>query len=330
MDILQQTKQLCAKYQIKPARSRGQNFLIAEKIYQKIIEAAELKSNDVILEVGPGLGFLTEMLAKKVKRVIAVELDNKLAEVLTERFQKEKVNNIVLINKDILKITNDEFYSVIASEAECNGAKCGNPVNSAQMTGLLRRPDPEYSGFGTSRNDSYKIVANLPYNITSRFLRKFLSEMENKPSEMVLMLQQEVAERICAAAGQMSLLAVSAQFYATPKIIARVPAGVFWPSPKVDSAIIKLRTLPTGRQVKNYELRIKEKDEQKLFKLVKIGFSAKRKQLAGNLIKNLKIKREEITKILTNCGLKETVRAQELSLDDWQRLFVVLDRQNML
>jgi 16S rRNA (adenine1518-N6/adenine1519-N6)-dimethyltransferase len=315
MDILQQTKQLCAKYNIRPARSRGQNFLIFENIYNKIIAAAELKPDDIVLEVGPGLGFLTEILAKKVKKVIAVEVDDKLAKILKVRLEKEGVKNVSIVNENILKMPNDEFYSVIASEAECNGAKRGNPVNSAQTTGLLRRPER----LETSRNDSYKIVANLPYNITSRFLRKFLSEMENKPNEMILMLQKEVAERICAPAGQMSLLAVSAQFYAAPKIIARVPANAFWPSPKVESAIISLKV--KSYKVKSRDVAMPRLDEEKFFKLIKAGFSAKRKQLQGNLTKGLGIKAEIMKKILADCNLKETVRAQELSLADWQRLY---------
>ena len=310
MDILKQTKQLCDQYQIKPARSRGQNFLIAEKIYQKIIEAAELKSSDVILEVGPGFGFLTELLAKRVKKVIAVEVDDKLMEIVQKRFEELKIENVYFINADILKfqISNFKYQKNF----------------KFQVSNYKEILDTKYQ----IPNTSYKIVANLPYNITSRFLRKFLSEVENKPSEMVLMLQQEVAERICAEAGQMSLLAVSAQFYATPKIIARVPASDFWPSPKVDSAIISLKV--KRYKVKSRDVAMPRLDEEKFFKLIKAGFSAKRKQLAGNLIKNLKIKREEITKILADCGLKETVRAQELSLDDWRKLFVVLDRQNML
>jgi len=292
MNILQQTKQLCQQYNIKPARSRGQNFLIGQDVYEKITAAAELKSDDIVLEVGAGLGFLTEMLARKAEKVIAVEIDSKLAEALQNRLEELTIKNVTVVNENILKYQNSN-----------------RPL-----------PNPPLSK-GREGWGGYKIVANLPYNITSRFLREFLAEAENKPSAMVLMLQREVAERICARPGQMSLLSVSTQFYSEPKIIAYVPADVFWPKPKVASAIVSLKVNKVIKSIKS---------EEKFFRLVKIGFSAKRKQLQGNLTKGLKIKKEDVNKILADCGLKETARAQELSLADWQKLFVVLDGRNML
>ena len=292
MNILQQTKQLCQQYNIKPARSRGQNFLIGQDVYEKITAAAELKSDDIVLEVGAGLGFLTEMLARKAEKVIAVEIDSKLAEALQNRLEELTIKNVTVVNENILKYQNSN-----------------RPL-----------PNPPLSK-GREGWGGYKIVANLPYNITSRFLREFLAEAENKPSAMVLMLQREVAERICARPGQMSLLAVSTQFYSEPKIIAYVSADAFWPKPKVASAIVSLKVNKVIKSIKS---------EEKFFRLVKIGFSAKRKQLQGNLTKGLKIKKEDVNKILADCGLKETARAQELSLADWQKLFVVLDGRNML
>ena len=291
MNILQQTKQLCQQYNIKPARSRGQNFLIGQDVYEKITAAAELKSDDIVLEVGAGLGFLTEMLARKAEKVIAVEIDSKLAEALQNRLEELTIKNVTVVNENILKYQNSN-----------------RPL-----------PNPPLSK-GREGWGGYKIVANLPYNITSRFLREFLAEAENKPSAMVLMLQREVAERICARPGQMSLLAVSTQFYSEPKIIAYVPADVFWPKPKVASAIVSLKVHKVIKSIKS---------EEKFFRLVKIGFSAKRKQLQGNLTKGLKIKKEDVNKILADCGLKETARAQELSLADWQKLFVVLGGPNI-
>ncbi|OGF18929.1 ribosomal RNA small subunit methyltransferase A [Candidatus Falkowbacteria bacterium RIFCSPLOWO2_02_FULL_45_15] len=292
MNILQQTKQLCQQYNIKPARSRGQNFLIGQDVYEKITAAAELKSDDIVLEVGAGLGFLTEMLARKAEKVTAVEIDSKLAEALQNRLEELTIKNVTVVNENILKYQNSN-----------------RPL-----------PNPPLSK-GREGWGGYKIVANLPYNITSRFLREFLAEAENKPSAMVLMLQREVAERICARPGQMSLLAVSTQFYSEPKIIAYVSADAFWPKPKVASAIVSLKVNKVIKSIKS---------EEKFFRLVKIGFSAKRKQLQGNLTKGLKIKKEDVNKILADCGLKETARAQELSLADWQKLFVVLDGRNML
>ncbi len=275
MNLLKQTKELCKIYEIHPARSKGQNFLIKEDVYQKIIESADLQKNDTVLEVGPGLGFLTTKLAEKVKRVVAVELDDKLAKILQMGIHASDIKNAEIINDDIL---------------------------TASFEPLL------------NRKGEYKIVANLPYNITSIFLRKFLSEIEHKPKMMVLLLQKEVVERIMAKPGQMSLLAVSAQFYTKAEKIADVPASAFWPQPKVDSAIIKLN-VGTGH------CPVHKKDEKKFFRLVKIGFSAKRKQLQKNLSAGLHIEQDKIKEILKKNNLNEKVRAQELSLDDWRDLY---------
>ena len=282
MDLLKTTKQLCHLYDIKPARSRGQNFLIKEEVYDKIIKAAELKKDDIILEVGPGLGFLTTRLAKIVKKVVAVELDDKLAEVLRTGLVAQGIKNVEVVNEDILKIFNFQFS--IFNEIQ-------NPK---------------------SKTNKYKIVANLPYNITSIFLRKFLS-VENKPEMMILMLQKEVAERIVASPPKMSLLAVSVQFYAEAKIVEIVPAACFWPKPEVDSAIIKLIVETRGRaSVQN---------EKEFFKLVKIGFSAKRKMLKNNLVAGYHIPQEEAGERLKNNGFNPKIRAQELSVEDWLKLF---------
>ncbi|MFH0955783.1 MAG: 16S rRNA (adenine(1518)-N(6)/adenine(1519)-N(6))-dimethyltransferase RsmA [Candidatus Falkowbacteria bacterium] len=270
MNLLEQTKEFCRLYDIKPARSKGQNFLIKEKIYDDITAAADLKPYDMVLEVGPGLGFLTAKLAVKVKKVIAVELDDKLAEVLKTGLAAKGVGNVEVVNSDVLK---------------------------TPLTPLLK-------------GGNYKIVANLPYNITSIFLRKFLSEVENKPELMVLMLQKEVAERICAQAGKMSLLAVSVQFYAQPEIVQIVPAENFWPEPEVDSAIIKL-------EVRSEKFEVNEKD---FFRLVKFGFSAKRKMLKNNLAAGFRLETKAAEAKIKQAGLNPKIRAQELAIKDWFNL----------
>jgi 16S rRNA (adenine1518-N6/adenine1519-N6)-dimethyltransferase len=271
MNLFEQTKELCRLYNIKPARSKGQNFLIEEEIYDQMANAADLQNNDVILEVGPGLGFLTAKLAKKVSRVIAVELDDKLAKVLKTGLLAKEIKNVEVINEDILKFS---------------------PANY--------------------KLQNYKIVANLPYNITSIFLRKFL-ESEKKPEFMTLMLQKEVAERICAQPGKMSLLSVSVQFYAKPEIIQIVPKEDFWPSPEVDSAIIKIISHPKL-------LLNKEKEEKDFFRLVKFGFSAKRKMLKNNLAAGFKIDQTEVENKIVKAGLNSKIRAQELLINDWLKL----------
>lgn len=276
MDLLEQTKELCRLYDIKPARSKGQNFLIKEEIYDQITATAGLTPDDTALEVGPGLGFLTAKLAKKAARVIAVELDDKLAEVLRTGLAAKGIKNVEVVNEDILK-----FISKIPLTPFAKGG--------------------------------YKVAANLPYNITSIFLRKFLSEIEMKPELMVLMLQKEVAERLTAKPGKMSLLAVSAQFYARPKIIKLVSKDCFWPAPEVDSAIIRL-------EARDKKPAVKEKD---FFRLVKFGFSARRKMLKNNLAAGLRIGQAEAENKITRAGFNPKIRAQELGVEDWLKLFAV-------
>jgi len=275
--LLYQTQKLCQQYNIKPARSRGQNFLINEKVYNDIIDAADLKKNDVVLEVGPGLGFLTQRLALKVKKVIAVELDDKLAKILKSRLQKQNINNVEVINKNILDIPNTKYQTLEAK---------------------------------------YKIIANLPYNITSIFLRKFLVGTEHcsVPTEMVLMLQKEVAERIIDKPPNMSLLAISVQFYANSEIIQFVKSQDFWPKPKVESAVIKLK-------IKNTRPDINEKD---FFRLVKIGFSSRRKMLKNNLAGGYQISQKEAQDNLVKIGFNPKIRAQELSINDWRKILDTL------
>ena len=272
MNLLEQAKELCRLYDIKPARSKGQNFLVDEKIYDDIVAAADLKPDDTVLEVGPGLGFLTAKLAKSAGRVIAVELDDKLAEILKTGLAAKGVDNVEVVNSDVLE---------------------------TPLTPLLK-------------GGNYKIVANLPYNITSIFLRKFLSETKNKPKLSVLMLQKEVAERITAKPGKMSLLGVSAQCYAKPEIIQIVEKENFWPEPQVGSAVVKISLHPSPF--------LNKEKEKEFFRLVKFGFSAKRKMLKNNLAAGLKISQADAENKITKAGFNLKIRAQELSVDDWLKL----------
>ncbi|MFH1232383.1 MAG: 16S rRNA (adenine(1518)-N(6)/adenine(1519)-N(6))-dimethyltransferase RsmA, partial [Patescibacteria group bacterium] len=291
MNLLQQTRDLCNLYEIKPARSKGQNFLIKEEVYDEIIASADLKPDDIVLEVGPGLGFLTAKLASKVKQVIAVELDDKLAEILRIGLMSQGVKNVEVVNKNVLD------FSMFNCKSGTDNLQEYNHSN------LL------YQG-GVVQTLKYKIVANLPFNITSIFLRKFL-EADVKPELMVLMLQKEVAERIIAKPPKMSLLAVSVQLYSQPEIIKIVSADNFWPKPAVDSAIIKLK-------VESLKLKVSEKD---FFRLVKIGFSSKRKMLKNNLANGYKIEPNEVENKLKNIGLDVKIRAEGLSVDNWLKLF---------
>lgn len=278
MDLLKQTKQICNLYGIVPARSKGQNFLINETVYDKIVDSAGINKDDTVLEVGPGLGFLTAKLAKKAKKVVSVELDDKLAGMLKIAVDSQQVQNVEIINKNILDFD-------ISQLKELMGSKSNETIR-------------------------YKIVANLPYNITSVFLRKFIAEEKDKPESMVLMLQKEVAERITAKVGKMSLLAVSVQLHATAEIIENVPAKDFWPAPEVESAVIKI-------EIKDRYIIENEKD---FFRLVKFGFGSKRKMLKNNLAGGYHLTQQEAAERIKKAGFDEKIRAQELSVADWLNL----------
>ncbi len=226
-----------------------------------MLKATEISQKDIVLEIGPGIGTLTQELAQKAKRVIAVEKDPTMVKILRET--TGALPNIEIIQADILKL------------------------NLARLS---------YS----------KVVANLPYYITSPVIRMFL-EAKNKPELMVFMVQKEVAQRICAKPPDMNLLAVSVQFYAEPKIVSFVRKGAFWPQPKVDSAIVKI--------VPKNELPFV--DPGLFFRIVKAGFKQPRKQLGNNLAQGLKLSREEIETWLNQGDIQPTQRAETLSLTDW-------------
>ena len=283
MTIFEQTKILCQRLDIVPAKSKGQNFLISAGVLQDIIKAADLKKEDLVLEIGSGFGILTEQLVSLVGRVIAVELDRKLFAWLKKRFSGAK--SLELIEGDIVSL----FHCFIVSLL--NGHR-------------------------------YKVVANLPYQITSHVLRLLL-EAENPPEEMVLMMQKEVAERICAKQGEMSVLSVAVQYYSQPSIISIVGKENFWPKPAVDSAIIKIKRqkarLPAP-DAAGYGGQAKGKiNEELFFKLVRVGFSSKRKMLKNNL-RNI-YKEEEVTGAMESVGLGLKVRAEDLGVEEWMKLY---------
>ena len=258
-------KELFKEHDIRPNKRLGQNFLIDQNILVKIIKAADLNQNDTILEIGPGLGTLTKELVQRVKKVITVEKDKKLADLLKETLKNS--SNLEIITADIRDI-----------------------VDKISL-------------------NSFKIVANLPYYITSPVIRLFL-ESKNPPQEMVLMVQKEVGIRICANPPKMSLLAVSVQFYAQPRIIFSVPKESFWPQPKIDSSLIKIQNIKKPEDI----------DIEKFFRIVRAGFSSPRKQLANNLSSGLNLDREEIKKALIESNLDIQIRAQDLRVEDWKTL----------
>ena len=256
----------------------GQNFLIDNSVLQKIINAAKLSKNDTILEIGPGLGILTFELAGKTKQVIAVEKDERMCEALQKLLDAGNVRNVEIINEDILKIQNSKF-----------------------------------------KIQNYKLVANLPYYIVSPVIRMFLENPPagGKPELMVLMIQKEVAQRICAKPGQMSILAVAVQFYSQPEIISEVLKTSFYPQPKVDSAIIKITPrIDTNPITNNHEF-----DTEKFFNLVRAGFSSKRKFLINNVCEKIQITKPECQNLFKEIEIDAKARAENLSVDNWIKLY---------
>lgn len=262
------------KFSVK--KSLGQNFLKSETALRQIIEAGEIEKDDVILEIGPGKGALTEKLLEKAKMVIAVEKDWELIALLKEKFSEQiKLGTFVLVHGDILEFEITNYLPAQASE--------------------LR---------------SYKVIANIPYNITGAILKKFLTE-KFQPERMVLLVQNEVAKRIVARDGKESILSISVKAYGEPKLILKVPARYFSPAPKVDSAIISIKNISRQFFEKNH---IKEED---FWEIVRAGFAHKRKKLSGNL-KSLKNYQTLVNKnLLESMGNK---RAEDLTLLDWLAL----------
>ena len=266
---------LLKKYQVRPSKRLGQNFLIDKEVIKKLIRAANLKPKDIILEIGPGIGTLTIELAKKVKKVIAIEKDPKMVEILKETLENFK--NVKIIKGDILKFR------------------------------ILDFGFPGRDGFPSN----YKVVGNLPFYLTAPVIRKFLELPEARPRAMVLVIQKEVGQRICARTPDMSILAVSVQFYAKPEIISYISRKSFWPQPKVDGAILKI--IPK-KLITNLEF------VDLFFKIVKVGFSHPRKQLINNLSKGLKLERNEAEKWLLKNNIRPSQRAETLSVGDWINL----------
>lgn len=278
---------------IYPSKKLGQNFLISRMVLKKIIETADIQKTDTILEIGPGIGTLTQELAKKAGKVIAIEKDKKLVEILKETLKDFK--NVEIINGDILKMNKEQ--RTIKKKG------CSLPAPSAKP----------FSGFTVhcSLFADYKVVANLPYYITSPVIRKFL-EIGNPPSQMILMIQKEVAQRIVAKPPKMSILTISVQFYAKPEIISYVSKNSFWPPPQVNSAVIKI--------VPRYSAYRSALFSERFFRIVKAGFSHPRKQLAKNLINELELNRENTCQWLLKNKINPTQRAETLNLQDWLNL----------
>lgn len=249
----------------KPKKNLGQNFLKSKEALRKMCEAGEISNEDVVLEIGPGKGALTEKLLEKAKKVIAVEKDRDLIKILEEKFKQEIENKkLVLINEDILTFE--------------------------------------------IKKEKYKVIANIPYNITGAIFKKFLS-CNDQPERMVLLIQKEVAERIMARDGKESILSLSVKAYGTPKYIIKVGKKFFSPAPKVDSAIIAITNISRANFKTNRE-------EIIFFETIKAGFSHKRKVLRKNL-ESCGKNSTQIDKIFENLKINPRSRAEDLKIENW-------------
>ncbi len=271
-------REVVRQVDFKPKKRLGQHFLANDHVVECILSAAEVNCGDIVVEVGPGLGVLTRALAKRVAKVIAVELDSKLVRML--RSGLSSFSNIKIIHADILKIVPRQLLE--------------DDLITSELTG------------------SYKVVANLPYYITSPVLRHFL-EASLKPSMMVVMVQKEVGEAIAATSGKMSLLSVRTQFYSNPTIVTYVPAKSFYPPPKVDSLVLRLDVYPKPP--------IEVSDIDGFFDIVLQGFSSRRKQLRNSLAQALGMSPNQVALLLEKSGIEAKRRAETLSLEEWNRLW---------
>ncbi|MDD2766823.1 MAG: 16S rRNA (adenine(1518)-N(6)/adenine(1519)-N(6))-dimethyltransferase RsmA [Candidatus Moranbacteria bacterium] len=262
--------------QIKAKKSLGQNFLKDESVIANIFTIADAKSTDWVFEIGPGTGVLTSRLVGMVEKIIAIELDHELITHLQEEYKNSK--ELSLLEGNILDMNLKEVL---------------------EETQFSEHP--------------YKIIANIPYYITAPIIRTLLS-LTYPPVSMTLMVQNEVADRLSAKPGDMSLLSLMAQYYATVEKKLFVPKESFEPVPKVDSAVIQI--IP--RRAYDAE------EDRKVFRLARAGFSARRKTLTNNLSSSLGIPKETIESKLVELGLRIDIRAQALSVENWENLEKIL------
>ncbi len=266
-------RKILKKHNFKFSHSLGQNFIINPEICPKMAELSEVGENTGVIEIGPGIGVLTNELAKRAKKVVSIEIDRMLLPVLNETLSE--FSNVKVLNADILKINLKE---------------------------LIRE---EFNNV-----ENVVVCANLPYYITSPVIMKLL-EGKLRLKSIVVMVQKEVAERICAGVGtrESSNITVTVNYYSKPKILFPVSKAEFMPSPKVDSAVIKL-DINNGNSVK-------VKDEEVFFKVVKSVFLQRRKTILNSLSKGLNLDKAVIEKILLKLGLDINLRAENLTMEQF-------------
>ncbi len=282
---LKTIKSLLTYYNVSAQKNLGQHFLIDKDALAAIVDSAELTKTDYVVEVGPGFGVLTMPLSDKAGRVLAIETDKNVLEIL--KAMGSGLTNLEILPASILKIDSDYLYTKFREWAKAKGGKA-----------------------------NYKMVSNLPYYITSHIIKLFLDD-DRRPELISVMVQKEVAERIAAQPGKMSVLAVSVQVFGLPEIVQIVPRSAFWPQPEVDSAILRITTYKKSP----YEIA----NRKAFFRVVKAGFGERRKQLHNSLSGGLRLEDAEVTLALEAVGIEPTRRAQDLSIEEWVALYQKLE-----
>ena len=272
-----ETKAVLDMFGFSFAKKYGQNFLIDGNIVSNIVKNAGITKEDTVLEIGPGIGTMTQVSCEQAKNVIAVEIDKRLIDVLT--FTLRDYDNVTVINSDILKCNIEELCK-------------------------------QYSS-----NGRLKVVANLPYYITTPIIMELLEKNNNSVIESItVMIQKEVAERLGAEPGNKDYGAItlSINYYSDANIVMTVPASCFMPRPNVDSAVIRMDIYDKPP--------VATKDEVKMFKVIKAAFSQRRKTLVNSVSSSTDIAKETILKSLNEMGLSESVRGETLSLEQFAEL----------
>ena len=276
-NILEETKNIMRRYNIKPNKSLGQNFLINSEVVENIVQSSDITKDDMVIEIGPGLGVLTKYLLEKAKKVVCIELDTKMVKILQDRFSEH--DNIEIINTDVLKINLNEIIE--------------------KNKGEIRK---------------VKVVANLPYYITTPIIMKLIEDRLDIES-ITVMIQKEVADRLIEIPGGKNTGAITytVYYYCTSKKIMEVPNTSFIPEPEVTSEIIKmdLRDKPV----------VDVENPQIMFRIIKSAFMQRRKTLLNALTNaNVFINKEQGINTLKELNLKENVRAEELTIQDFSNI----------
>lgn len=279
MSVYEETQAILNTYKIQANKSLGQNFLIDDCVIEKIIEASNIEKEDLIIEIGPGLGVLTERLLKKSNNVVVIELDKKMIEILQNRFCLNR--NLEIINNDVLKVDLEKLIK-----------------NKKEQTNI----------------NKVKIVANLPYYISTPIIMKLL-ENRLEISEIIVMVQKEVAQRLGAETGKREAGAITyaVEYYAQATPIIDVPKESFIPSPKVESQVIKLEVRQNPK--------IEVEDEKLLFNIIQKSFMQRRKTLSNALINNRILdSKEEVEKMFKTLEIPSNVRGENLTLEEFGKI----------